>query len=152
MKPMRRLLLVLLLAGLAACGGPTQPGPQPAPPDSFFSAAIIDNDPAVDRETYTGGSAVASRYQGKAVITAEVSAGDDALELVLTLPSLDETEYRVGDDLTATLTYVKDRRVVYTGSALSGQLAQINDPGTFVATLSLDFETFSVGGSLGAPR
>ena len=152
MKPMRRFLLVLVVAGLSACGGPTQPGPQPKPSDSFFSAAVIDNDPAVDRETYTGGSAVVSRYQGKVIITAEVSTGADSLELVLTLPSLDETEYRVGDDMTATLTYVKDRRVVYTGSAQSGQLAQVNDPSTFVATLSLDFETFSVGGSLGVAR
>ena len=147
----------MLLAVLCvACGGPgsTPDPPKPAPPDAetIFSAAIKWNDPVRDEEVYLSGSARTFISQGRRVIEATIDDPDDSLTLTLALPDLEQTQYAVGDDLDASIVYAVNDSVVFQGSATDGDLAQVNDPRRFIATLVLDFEGFSLGGTVGLPR
>lgn len=155
---MRRACLLLLLF-LVACGSPAppeEPNPTPPPPpetESLFTAAITYNDFERDDEVYLqGGSAEIFRSQGRLFIRCELVDGNDSLLLTLELPDLDQTEYEVGTDLSATLRFVEGGEVVFDGPALSGALDQVNDPDTFVGNLLLEFPEFFLGAAIGFPR
>lgn len=148
---MKRLWLLALL--LAACGSPAElPPAEPIEtPASVFSLAVRYPDPAVSAEVYTG-RADALSARGQVTIRAEGTGNDGTLSLTLELPDLNQTSYTIGDDVRAQAQITKAGRVTFDGAALTGTIVQTGDEETFLTTLSLSFDGFEAGGTLGVPR